>query len=1242
MKVSSPVRQPGAPTHGVIADDGVEAARVSASRYRRLFETAQDGILLLNAETAQIDDVNPYLIAMLGYTHEEFLGKKLWEVGAFADRPESKQMFDVLKTVGYVRYEDLPLMTKSGVAIEVEFVSNTYDCGGIKVAQCNIRNITDRKLVEAKLRRQTQLYAALCACNEAIMRSHVEVDLLEQVCRAAVEFGGMKIAWAGFVEPASGEIRAVASSGDELGYVDALSISVDADSERGRGPTGIAFRENRAYWCQDIRTDSSTAVWRAGAARSCIVSTASLPLHREGVPVGTFSLYHGEPGAFDELARDLVTRMAADISFALDNLAHEARRKRNQEEIALKNTILKTQLETSLDGILVVDADGRILSFNQRFSELWGVAPALVHDRMDSVVLDCVKAQVEGPDSFAARVRYLYEHREEASSEEIALLDGRTFDRYSAPVTGEDGKYYGRVWYFRDITSRKGAERRIAYLNRVYAMLSSINALIVAATDARQLFRGACQMAVEKGGFRVALVATLDRGAKKLVPVGSAGADEALIAEIKRILASSRHAAGTMVWQAIASKVPVVCNDSRRDQRVVHGARYAELGVRSMVVLPLMAANKTLGVLALYAGEREFFHAEEMRLLVEFAGDISYALENLERQQRLVILSRVRRVSSEISAAMLRIHERDELFQEVCRIAVGSGGFPLAWVAEVDNAAMRLRPVARAGLAADGPDQLPLSLDEADTENFGLAGRAVLERRTMVADDLAHDPRVRLHAGARAHGLHSLVALPLRISPYVVSVLVLYAREIGAFDRAELELLSELEGNISFAIDHIEKSKKLNYLAYYDELTGLANRGLFLERLGQYIRSAAAGGHGLGLFLVDVERFKNINDSLGRSSGDELLRQVAAWLTHTTADAGVVGRTGGDHFAVVLPVVKPDGNPEHLLEKGLSRFFAHPFQLNEAVLRVSARVGAALFPGDGNDAEALYANAEAALKSAKASGERYLFHTQKMTEYVTGRLTLENQLRNAIENEEFVLHYQPKVDLKSCRLTGAEALIRWNDPRTGLVPPGLFIPVLEESGMIHEVGHWAIRQALGDYLAWCRAGLPAVRIAVNVSSLQLRNRGFIADVGHVLSADARAPAGLELEITESVIMSDIKGNTATLQAIRALGVKIAIDDFGTGFSSLSYLARLPVDTLKIDRSFVVEVTVSPEGLALASTIINLAHSLKLTVVAEGVETEEQSRLLRLLSCDEMQGFLYSKAVPCDTFEALFLRPAAVA
>jgi diguanylate cyclase (GGDEF)-like protein/PAS domain S-box-containing protein len=616
--------------------------------------------------------------------------------------------------------------------------------------------------------------------------------------------------------------------------------------------------------------------------------------------------------------------------------------------------------------------------------------------------------------------------------------------------------------------------------------------------------------------------------------------------------------------------------------------------------------------------------------------------ERKKTQARIVYLNRVYAVLSGINTLIVRVRDRDELFREACRIAVEKGGFRMSWIAIVDRGAMPIELVASSGMNEGLQSAVKdnLSPGEGATLGLSVAAQAIREKRAFVANDLQNSPGFGFLEQRAEAGVLSVAILPLIVADEAVGVLTLCAAEMEFFHAEELNLLTELAGDIAFAIEHISKQERLDRLAYFDALTGLANRHLFLDRVTQYMRSATVGHHRLALFLIDLERFKNINDSLGRAAGDALLREVAAWLTRATGDANLLARVGADEFAVVLPEVRKDGDLNRLVERLMDASVNHPFRLNDAVFRITAKVGATLFPDDGASADALFKNAETALKKAQARGDRFLLYRREMSDGVGRMLTLENQLRQALENEEFVLHYQPKVNLVSGRCTSAEALIRWNDPRIGLVAPGQFIPVLEETGLIHEVGRWALRQALTDYLRWRAAGLNAVRIAVNVSPLQLRHRGFVAEIGQVIGIERHAAAGLELEITESLIMEDVKHSIASLQAIRALGVTVAIDDFGTGFSSLAYLARLPVDTLKIDRSFIIDMTAGPQGLALVSTIIGLAHSLKLKVVAEGVETEEQSRMLRLLNCDEMQGYLYSKPVPAETFEARFLAPQA--
>jgi diguanylate cyclase (GGDEF)-like protein/PAS domain S-box-containing protein len=594
-------------------------------------------------------------------------------------------------------------------------------------------------------------------------------------------------------------------------------------------------------------------------------------------------------------------------------------------------------------------------------------------------------------------------------------------------------------------------------------------------------------------------------------------------------------------------------------------------------------------------------------------------------------------VLSQINALIVRAADRNDLFRETCRIAVEAGGFKMAWIGLVDEA----RSMVVAEASAGGDEVLErivgerLSLADDAPPGHGPSARAVRERRAIVVNDVANDPAIVDGARHAAGGLLSLVSLPLVVAGEVVGVLGLHAGDIDYFDDGELELLQELANDVAFAMDHIDKAEKLTYLAYYDVLTGLANRPLFFERAAQCLRSAAEAGHGSAMVLIDLERFKSINDSLGQAAGDALLRQVAAWLRANLADESLLARVDADHFVAMLPHAHTPSAAARQLDGLVEAFHEHLFDLDGTPSRIAARFGVAVYPDDATDVRAMFMQAESATKNAKREGRRHLFYTQAMTESVARTLSTENRLRRALDNREFVLHYQTKVNAATGKLDGVEALLRWNDPSAGLVAPLQFIPILEQTGMIRAVGRWALQQAIDDHARWRAAGVN-VRIAVNVSALQLRDPGFAADLATLLEGRPGAAAGLEIEITESMVMADVEQSLAALQAIREMGVRIAIDDFGTGFSSLAYLSRLPVDSLKIDRSFVTDMTKSPAGLSLVSIMITLAHSLGLKVVAEGVETEDEANLLRLLRCDEMQGFLFSRPVAASVLERDFL------
>jgi PAS domain S-box-containing protein/diguanylate cyclase (GGDEF)-like protein len=870
--------------------------------------------------------------------------------------------------------------------------------------------------------------------------------------------------------------------------------------------------------------------------------------------------------------------------------------KRYQESLRQNEERTRLIVESALDAVVVMDATGRITDWNSQAENTfgWTRKQAIGKPMVETIVPTKYReAQTRGFRKFLETGEGpIINKRIEVSA---MHRDGHEFpvELTVSPVRHGGGWIFSA--FIRDLTERKRAEQALAQLRRRSELiLESVGEGIHGIDwDGKIIFENSA--ATKLLGYRAGELtgkpahATMHHSRKDGTPLPVA--DCAIHGTMYD--GAIRRVEDEVFWRKDGSSFPVEYTTApiRDDRNEITGA------------------------------------------VVAFR-DIT---ERLEAENRIKRLNRVYAMLSRINTLSVRVHDREALFREACRTAVEAGAFKMAWIGVIDPQTLDGKTVAWYGGEKGYTDLIRFTAREGTPDSERPASRALRQSQPVICNDIATDSTLgELRDELLERGHRSLGCFPLMTAGRPAAVIALFAGESNAFDEEESRLLSELSGDISFALDHIEKEEKLNYLAYYDVLTGLANRSLFLERVAQHLRNAVGGSHKLAVALIDLGRFKNINHSLGRPAGDALLRQVADWLTHSVGDTNLLARVEADHFAVVLPKVKHVGELARLVEKTTEALLQYPFRLNDTVFRVAAKTGVALFPDDGADADTLLKNAEAAVKKAKMGGDRYLFYAQKMTETAIDRLNLENQLREALDNEEFVLHYQPKINLASGKVTGAEALIRWNDPRTGLVPPGVFIAVMEETGLIHEVGRWALRKAVEDHLRWRNAGLAAVRISVNVSQLQLRNRGFIAEIDEAIGIEAQAALGLELEITESVIMNDVKHIIGHLQSIRAMGVGIAIDDFGTGFSSLSYLSRLPVDTLKIDRSFVVDMTAAPKGLALVSSIINLAHSLQLKVVAEGVETEEQSRLLRLLSCDEMQGYFYSKPVPRETFEARFL------
>ncbi len=526
--------------------------------------------------------------------------------------------------------------------------------------------------------------------------------------------------------------------------------------------------------------------------------------------------------------------------------------------------------------------------------------------------------------------------------------------------------------------------------------------------------------------------------------------------------------------------------------------------------------------------------------------------------------------------------------------------------------------------------------------SVGSCGTAAYRRQPVIVTDILADPLwADFRELVRPYGYRSCRSTPILSNRgEALAVFAMYSRTVRAPTSVESRLLEMAIHIAGIAIARRRAEERIQFMAAHDDLTGLPNRARFGEQLAEALQSAAQRGAWLGVVYADFDNFKFVNDSLGHSAGDTLLKTMAERMVAAVGPNDIVSRFGGDEFVVLL-VDPPKDTPTigAMLHRIRSAVVA-PVEVDGRSFRVTSSLGAAIYPGDGETAEALLANADAAMYSAKESGgDDLVFYAPEITADLRERMTLLDELRNADPSRDFVLHFQPQIDLRSGEVFAVEALIRWRHPRLGLAPPAKFIPIAEESGLIVPIGDWALREACRQNKAWQDAGLPPIAVSVNVSARQFRENHIVAAVAEALAESGLDPKFLELELTESLIMQDVDRAIETMKELRGLGVRLSIDDFGTGYSSLSALKRFPVERLKIDRTFIRDLPDDEDDRAVASAVISLGQKLNLRVIAEGVETEEQVAFLRENHCDELQGFHFSRPVVADAIPALLVRRA---
>jgi diguanylate cyclase (GGDEF)-like protein len=594
------------------------------------------------------------------------------------------------------------------------------------------------------------------------------------------------------------------------------------------------------------------------------------------------------------------------------------------------------------------------------------------------------------------------------------------------------------------------------------------------------------------------------------------------------------------------------------------------------------------------------------------------------------------------SSALVRAEDESALLAEMCRLIVELGEYRLVWAgyARHDDA-KSLEIAARAGADCDRIEPSPLTWSET-AAGAHPAADAIRGRRAVLVGNLDSDNFVApWRQAALSCGCTSCLALPVASGKRVYGALVIYATSAHAFDAAEVALLEQLANDLGFGIAGLREAaerkrleEELDYQHNFDNLTGLANRHLFEERLARDLIHAGRSGRSVAVVRLDLDRFQMINDGAGNGTGDALLIDIGRRLSHALREGDTVARFAGDEFALSLVDVA-DADEVDAIARRLQTVVAQPMDVAGRPLSVSASIGISLAARDGNSVEQLLKHAEHAMVDAKAlGGNVFRFYAPEMNERAGVRFALEMDLRRAIERDELVVHYQPKVSLSSGEVTGAEVLVRWQHPQRGLVMPNDFIPLAESTGLIKPLGEWVLHAVCSQIRSWSDAGASTPILAVNLSARQFHDDGLVATVEQSLTRHRLEPTRLEIEITESVLMGDLGRAVATLGDLRTLGLKLSLDDFGTGYSSLSYLKRFPIDFLKVDRAFIENITTDPDDAAICVAIINLAHNLKLQVVAEGVETGGQMNYLRRHRCDHMQGFFFSRPMDATDFRTM--------
>ena len=1114
-----------------------------------------------------------------GFTTATIVGKHLREIIGEEPYQEVKPYFDRVLAGERTTYERIRTMPDGERRfLEVELIPHMGEGGRARGLFAVTTDVTERK-------REQDLRTLGLSVAAVIADAHNTSAAIRSVIRAICEAEGWECGRYLRADVDREVMRQVEAWGIDDPAIQAfLTRAAGIEHRRGVGLTGEVWQSGEPLWVVDVARDPR-ALLRAMSRDLQVPTALWFPVKADGRLVGILGFNSRRRRERDERLLSVALSIGSQIGQFLE-------RKHAEEQLRDSEARFRTVVGSASDGILVYDRDGRIISANGAAERILGLPEArLIGAPGFSSLLPCIledgtpiiqqnrstAVAMQTKEAIAGRVLGI--RRESGAVTWVATNAALLHEHGGSDARADD--VYGAVMTLTDITRLKRDEALLRLEQRVARAFDS-------ASDARGALATAMQAICESENW--ASGRYLEVSGDKLRHFADWGAGDPAMAHYLELSRGMTYAPGIgIVGTAWQTRVPLWVPDIAQDPRVARPSLAKTTGARAALAVPVLAHNEVIGVLIFQSGE---IRAPDERLL--------QAMQLVGGQ----IGQLLRRAKAEDA-----VRASEERFRSLCELSSD-----VFWEQDAE-----LRFTSVSGSAILGSSAMLgkkrwqlgyVNLSDADWA----AHRAVLE---------AHEPFRDLEVCRRdEHG-----------------------REVWFTVSGEpvFDPSGEFAGYRGVGRDITARKRdeqRIRHMATHDALTELPNRAAFSELLNAARESARRHQRSLAVMFVDLDRFKVINDTLGHEIGDAVLCEAARRLRHTLRASDVVARLGGDEFVVMIPELDSSSQAETAARKVLAALIA-PMLIAERELSLTASIGISIYPLDGEDEQSLMKNADAAMYRAKEAGKNnYKFHNPRTDRRSVERLAMETSLRRGVARGEFFLCFQPRLSVRDGVATSVEALVRWRHPELGIVPPAEFIPLAEETGVIHEIGRWVLDAACAQAAQWDRQGLPAVRMAVNVSARQLAGDSFLAEIGAALQASGLAAERLELEITESAVVQNVERAVQMLSSIRALGVRIALDDFGTGYSSLAQLKRFAIDTLKIDRAFVAELAQRREDAAIARAIIAMGRTLRFVVVAEGVETEDQYAFLKAHRCDEIQGYLVSRplsAEDCATFLARTVR-----